>query len=206
MRIVVFAILGCLVGPAAAAPDCPDFGPMTGLYDYWNAADRAKSGATATNEHYHFNADVEALRKGQSATLGADIIYVLRLTPNHPRALNALSRLSLRDKTRQPRGTEMPTECWLYRATVFRPEDGTARMIYGSYVAQLGRTKEAFELLKEAEKLKPDDGNLTYNLGLVYFDLRDYENARAYAKRASELGFPLPGLKQKLVKAGEWRE
>jgi len=203
MRILagIVLLLGCWVSHAVAAPDCPDFGSMSGLLDY-----RKRTTARSTGEYYHFNSDVETLRKGQSALLGSDIVFVLRMTPNHARALNALSRLSLREKSPRPEGTEMRTECWLYRAIVFQPDDGTAKMIYGNYLARLGRTQEAFDLLKDAEQLMPGDGNLTYNLGLVYFDLRDYEQARAYAKRAAELGFPLPGLRQKLVKAGQWRE
>ena len=58
----------------------------------------------------------------------------------------------------------------------------------------------------KADKLMPGDANVAYNLGLIYVDLKDYENAREYAKRAYDGGFPLPGLRQKLVQAGQWRE
>jgi Flp pilus assembly protein TadD len=60
-------------------------------------------------------------------------------------------------------------------------------------------------LLNEADALKPDDGNIKYNLGLVYFELRDYDQARVHARQAAELGFPLTGLRQKLEKSGQWR-
>jgi tetratricopeptide (TPR) repeat protein len=41
-----------------------------------------------------------------------------------------------------------------------------------------------------------------YFLGLVLVDLKDYERAREHAARAYELGYPLPGLRDKLARAG----
>jgi tetratricopeptide (TPR) repeat protein len=79
-------------------------------------------------------------------------------------------------------------------------------MIYGIYLAKIGKTDAALEELRRAEKELPDDANLAYNLGLIYADKRDYERARAYAKQAYALGFPLPGLKQRLQRAGQWQE
>jgi hypothetical protein len=35
---------------------------------------------------------------------------------------------------------------------------------------------------------------------------KNYEEARNYAKKAYELGFPLPGLKNQLIQAGKWEE
>jgi hypothetical protein len=35
---------------------------------------------------------------------------------------------------------------------------------------------------------------------------KDYELAKTYAKKAYELGFPLPGLKNQLIKAGKWED
>ena len=35
---------------------------------------------------------------------------------------------------------------------------------------------------------------------------KEYEKASAHAQKAYALGFPLPGLKNKLKAAGKWRE
>jgi tetratricopeptide (TPR) repeat protein len=43
---------------------------------------------------------------------------------------------------------------------------------------------------------------LKYFLGLVLFDMKDYEGARENARLAYELGYPLPGLRDKLARAG----
>ena len=45
-----------------------------------------------------------------------------------------------------------------------------------------------------------------YNLGLILLELGDADGAMGYAKKAYLEGFPLPGLKKKLVKIGRWVE
>ena len=61
------------------------------------------------------------------------------------------------------------------------------------------------EQLNKAEELTPRDANVQYNLGLVYFELKDYENSLKHAKIAYDLGFPLKGLREKLESVHEWR-
>ena len=43
---------------------------------------------------------------------------------------------------------------------------------------------------------------LKYFLGLVLFDMKDFEGAKENARLAYELGYPLPGLRDKLARAG----
>jgi hypothetical protein len=35
---------------------------------------------------------------------------------------------------------------------------------------------------------------------------KDYDLAKTHAKKAYELGFPLPGLKNQLIKVGKWED
>jgi tetratricopeptide (TPR) repeat protein len=76
--------------------------------------------------------------------------------------------------------------------------------VYGHYLIDRGDAAGARKQLELAREKARDDANLSYNLGLAYFDLKDYALAREYAKRAYELGFPLEGLKKKLQQAGQW--
>jgi len=46
---------------------------------------------------------------------------------------------------------------------------------------------------------------INYALGLLYADRGAYASAMECAKRAYALGYPLPGLKKKLEKAGQWQ-
>ncbi|HEY7640182.1 MAG TPA: hypothetical protein VH814_10690 [Steroidobacteraceae bacterium] len=66
-----------------------------------------------------------------------------------------------------------------------------------------GKLQEAIEVLqKGTAAVTEDSSTLHYFLGLNYLDLRDYEQAQAQARLAYSLGYPLPGLRQKLAAAG----
>jgi tetratricopeptide (TPR) repeat protein len=64
---------------------------------------------------------------------------------------------------------------------------------------------EAKEHIRAAEKYSNGSPITVYNLGLLNFDIGDYDRALAYAKEAYGLGVDLPGLRQKLEKAGRWK-
>ena len=173
-----------------------------GPFDYRTATKVQRE----TVETYHFTQSVETLRHGQSTfRIGADIAYTLRVFPNHPRALLAMADLARRERTPEPKGAGYPVNCWFERAIQFRSDDGTVRLVYGISLARDGKPKEALEQLQKADELIPNDSNVHYNLGLVYFDLRDYGNSLKHAKIAYGLGFPLRGLRSKLESAHEWR-
>ena len=178
-------------------------GELTRVYDYTNSGERVFLG---TVEQHHFTPDVESLRAGNTSTVGGDLSYTLLIFPNHHRALAAFSKLSLRDKTLKPAGAKYSVECFFERAIRFKPSDGVIRMIYGNYLLKAGQTDKATEQLKEAVNLQPENPNVNYNLGLLYVQKKDYEQAKIYAKKAYELGFPLPGLKNKLMEAGKWED
>jgi Tfp pilus assembly protein PilF len=57
---------------------------------------------------------------------------------------------------------------------------------------------------KRAYAMLPDDAVVNYNLGLLFAERKDYAQALPLAEKAYSLGFPLPGLKNKLVAAGQW--
>ena len=51
-----------------------------------------------------------------------------------------------------------------------------------------------------------DSPTLQYNLGLAYLDVKQYDEALSHAHRAYEMGVTLPGLRNRLKAAGQWRE
>lgn len=172
-----------------------------GPYDYWT--DKGKLGLV---EHFHFTPKVENLRSGESSYIGGDLDYTLRAFPNHARALNAMVKLSEREKTDKPIGALYTISCYFERAIRFRPEDSTARVLYGAYLSKKGRYSEALAQLQVAEENAEDNSNVHYNIGLIYFDLKNYDKSLAHAHRAYSLGFPLMGLKQKLQRSGKWKD
>ena len=187
---------------AQAAVECEPFKWAHVRLDVNSANDRV---AISHVEANHFDADTENLVRGITGSVGADIDFLVRHSPNHHRGLAALVRLALKDKSPQPRGVKIPVECYLLRALEFTPSDPEVLKIYATYLARLNRNAEALATFAQAEKLKPDDPVVAYNMGLLLADKRDFEQARAYAKKAYEGGIQLPGLREKLAKQGQWR-
>jgi uncharacterized protein (TIGR02996 family) len=138
---------------------------------------------------------------------GGDLDYTLRSSPNHHAALLAMMKLAESEKTDKPKYTTYSLPCYFNRAIRAAPDDETVRALYAVYLFKKGDRKQALEQLNEAERLSDGtDANVEYNLGLVYFDLKEYGKSLEHAHRAYALGFPLPGLKSKLQRAGKWRE
>ncbi len=176
------------------------FGPFDYL-DRFNLKDKLE-----IVEAYHFTYEVENLVRGvSSVNIGADLNYTLRAWPNHHRALAALVKLSIREKSTHPPGLRYPVECFFDRAIRFNATDPRVRSIYSAYLSHAGRNKEALEQLEIAADLEPDNATTLYNLGLLHFKLKNYEKASHYAEQAYARDFPLPGLKNKLVQVGKWR-
>ncbi|TAM43285.1 MAG: ABC transporter permease [Burkholderiaceae bacterium] len=154
----------------------------------------------------HFTPEVEALVSGKTGPLGADIDYTLRAIPNEPRALIAMMRLGEKEKTPQPRGSRYPIECWFDRAIRFRPDDVIVRMIYSTYLNKQGRIADANKELAIATNYAKDNAFTHYNIGLHYFDLKNYDQALIEAHKAIALGFQRTELRDKLKSVGKWVE
>jgi hypothetical protein len=211
LHCLIFAFPSLAARPSGAdippleEPQCPDtFLGGYGPFDYSDPARRRDS--LPVVETYHFNSDVAALKRGVSGTIGSDLDYTIRAFPNHHRALDALSRYGQKLHSQQPPGTQCTIDGFFRRAVRMAPGDATLHMVYGIHLSRWGHPQEALAEFKAAEKLAPNDPNILYNLGLGYFEQKDYENARVAAVKAYENGFPpsITGLKDKLMKAGKW--
>lgn len=155
----------------------------------------------------HFTPAVEALIRGSSAeTPGSDIDYTLRAIPNNHRALISMMRLGDKEKTPQPNGSRYTVECWFERALQFQPDDSIVRMIYSTYLGKQGRVDDAKAQLKTATAYAKDSAFTHFNIGLHYFDLKDYEHALVQAHQAMLLGFSRTELRDKLQEVGKWIE
>jgi tetratricopeptide (TPR) repeat protein len=156
----------------------------------------------------HFQPYAENLIRGRFHAYpvgpAEDINYVLSVFPNHHRALASIARLSARLKTMHPTGLQYALDCVFDRAARIAPDDGMVPMLYGTYFAGIGDFDKALELYKKAEEMMPSSVNVAYNMGLLYADMQNYDQAIAYARKAYANGVKLPGLKGKLVKAGKW--
>lgn len=117
-----------------------------------------------------------------------------------------MMRLGEKEKTPQPSGSRYSIECWFERAVLFRPDDGIVRMIYSSYLNSKGRIPEATNQLEIATTYAKDSAFTHYNIGLHYFNLKNYDKALVQAHKAIELGFPQTILRDQLQSVGKWTE
>lgn len=160
-------------------------------------------------EKWHFSRNVENLIKGDTASIVGDLAYVLRSFPNHHRALNSMARLwreSMQKNAIPHRANASQTpEYWFDKAISFAPHDGTVRLVYGIHLHKLKKFNQALALYKQAEELLPNSPEVHYNTGLLYVAKGDYDKAKVHATKAYSLGYPLSGLRNKLIAAGAWK-
>lgn len=190
------------VSAQAQGNGCGSLASAYGPYDY-----RVERGRRLNIvERFHFTPEVEALIRGESGYLGADLDYVLMTSPNHHRALMATVRYGERLKTPQPPAMKYTIDCYFERAIRFQPDDTVVREMFAQYLGKGGRLKEAKEQLAIASNYAKDNALSHYNIGLIYFELKDYDQALAQAQIASAEGYPRPELRDELKRLGKWQD
>jgi tetratricopeptide (TPR) repeat protein len=191
------------VGVKLDGSPCQGVSGGVGPFDYRKSQGSA---ALANVEGHHFNANVEHLRKGISSTIEGDLDYTIRAFPNHSRALYSIMRWWWAHA--KPPITEFPPpECYLQRAIAFTPDDANNHKLLGLYYHKAGRLEDALASYQTAEKLINGVSiELFYNMGLLYLSLEDHQHAVEYAQKAYAGGYPLPGLRNMLVRGGHWPE
>lgn len=177
-------------------------------FDYTSPADQER---LQSLEWHHFTRDVEQLSGhekcgGNRCGLAEDIDFTLRHYPNHYRALLSMVNYHVLGYDKSERPMRYTPECYFNRAFRFRPKDPILHMINGHYLAKTNEPEHALQKYKDALALAPNSAEAHYNIALLYVDRREYPLAREHAHTAYSLGFPLPGLRAKLERAGQWEE
>ena len=200
-------------GSLALAQEC---GPVplpgaAGPYDYvdskyaWNLNDISQNHWVPAQQELADKRVQYALR---------ELNFLLIRVPNHYPALFELGRIEqlypgvIFDPSLSGSKDTMffpPTpECYFDRAFRYRPNDPTLRMLFGLYYHKSKHLEKALVQYQKAEAMDPESSEIQYNLGLVYFDLKDYQSSIRHAQKAYKLGYPLAGLRKKLMAAGKW--
>ena len=186
-----------LVLPVFGAGWC---GPPPGLnLDY---LDPENGGRLSNVERVHFTDDVRSLRSGSTGYVIQDIEFVLNVFPNHHGGLDAMSRLAIREGASQPRRARWPIECRFQWASQRNANDGMVSLIQGVHYHRLGNRAEARTHLERAAELSPENPEVRYNVGLLLFRYGEHDAAYEHAKEAYAMGYPLPGLRNMLERAG----
>ena len=186
-----------------------------GPNDYYDRDPWTQQYLRAVDSHHLYPAEEQVQKGFTTSSSGAkfrniweEIDFTLRWFPNHPKGLQFMARWL----PKYPHPPDKSIEYYFQRAIEYRPTaqlrpvDATTRMIYAIYLHKNNKYEKAQEQYESALSLAPDNSEIHYNLGLLLVIRKDYPGAMEHAKRAYTLGFPLPGLKNKLIKAGVWNE
>ena len=207
-NLALLSILaGCFAMGAHAQVGPADCGPLrsVGQYGPWDY--RTDKKMLVIVEKAHFQPSVEALmRNPKTGPPGGDLDYTLRASPNHHRALMAIMRYGDQLKTERTPESTYVLECYFERAIRFANDDPIVRMIYAMYLSKRKRAAEALQQLDQATNLALDNPFTNYNIGLVYFDMQQFDKALSQAHKALALGLNQPALREQLKAAGKWVE
>lgn len=95
----------------------------------------------------------------------------------------------------------------LQRGIDAQPRRAEAYVVLALLDRQQHRLADARDVLKRADGVMGGkSAEVQYNLGLITLEIGDAESAHANAVTAYSLGYPLPGLKNKLRKVGHWSD
>jgi len=179
--------------------------PRKGKRDY-RSRDVSKQNQSdwASHEYGHIRPAEEALHSGKlQFGVMNNLHFVLHKVPNHQKALRLLIEWDLaggRDKDyAAPR-------CYFVWARSFAPDDIVVWNYGAYYFWRNGDLYRAEQWWRRALELDAENAEVHYNLGLLALQKSDYESARAHARAAYQAGYPLPGLRDALEQAGQWRE
>lgn len=204
MKTVLTTIALCLVlaNPALANPEklCGKLTWNYGPFDYRAANNQQRS----LVENAHFDEGVRTLTKGLTGPFGGDIGYTLNVFPNHPLALMTMERLVEVEKKNPPTGAKYTIECWYERALRFRPDDHIPRLLYANFLIKKQKTDDALKHLDYVANTTQDNPLAQFNVGMLYFDMKDYDKALVQAHRVMEMGFTRPELRDRLTAVGRW--
>jgi tetratricopeptide (TPR) repeat protein len=169
----------------------------TGNMDYYSPA--YQSGLNAV-ETYHLGPCEKALQGRNFPKAVAECHFILRIYPNHPRALLLMAKTCEQWASPMCRIDE-----YFERAIQVSPTAAPTYVVQGIHLHNVKRYAQAKQSYEMALKLDDTSVNAHYNLGLTCFELKDYACANEHAQKAYALGATVPGLRDKLQKAGQWK-
>lgn len=188
------------------AVECGQPGPVSSsVHDYrqrdstpqlkWSAGDIKKN---------HYDPIVKRMREGiYSEPVMADLDYLLRRWPNYYPGLQALIRYDLAGGKSYG---FLPAKCYLLRAREFAPHDVNVALYLAYYYWKKGEMKQSKHAYDEALAIDPRSPDAHYDLGLLYLETGHPKKALEHAQIAYAAGYPLPGLREKLQRAGYWKK
>ena len=121
------------------------------------------------------------------------------LSPVYPNMVVTVAQI--RDAMRKPDEAQEVLE----RGIKAQPQRAEPYVMLALLNRERHKLPEARDVLKKADDVtRGESAEIQYNLGLINLELGDTAAAHANARTAYGRGYPLPGLKNKLLRAGKW--
>lgn len=151
-------------------------------------------------EKFHLQQAVAKIKDHKFNFAWNELAYVLHYIPNHPLALQLLGTLSFEMKK------DHQAKAYFERAIHLFPQVATTYVLYGKFLEQAGEPEKALLQFHQAIALNEKEAEYYYHLGLVYYRLKQYEQANEVAQTAYQQGFSDPYLKEQLISVQAWKE
>ena len=179
-------------------------GTVTGTasLDYYAAGTTPQTAELLKNvEQFHIGPGRDRMKRKSYQGALEDFEFILNYFPNHPTALSLVSDLcDVRWKS--PR---CDSSLLFEKALRINPYASQTHVLYGLHLQRRDAGDRAIDAYKRAIELNPASMNAHYNLGFAYLDGKRFDLANFHAQAAYMLGYPLPGLRDKLTRAGRWK-
>ncbi len=178
-----------------------------GPFDYTNPIHR-RDELPIVEKHHYSDAVDKLIQASDDSPLVSDLDYTLRAIPNHYRALLAMLRYQLKQNHKlisSERPLKSPVECYMQRAINFKPKDVGVYSRYAYYLKKIAQFKKAEEIYLKALKVAPENSKIEYSYGLLLIELKNFDKAVIYAKKAYKHGNPPAGLRNRLKILGFWK-
>ena len=192
VRLTVLLAGSLLAGTAAMAAQV-DFSRAN---DYYSALG---TGQLKVVEQYHLGPCEQRLRERDYLRTFNECNFILKIFPNHPQALLLMAQAC--EQWKSPR-------CMLgdifQNAISINPQISTTYVVQGIHLHRTQQYARAIDAYNHALQLDPQLMNAHYDLALTYLETKQYDLANDHAQRAYDLGATLPGLRDRLTKAGHW--
>lgn len=185
------ALLWIMAGAAIAAVD------VNRANDYYAAKG---SPAIANVESFHLGPCEKRLAERDYARTLSECGFILKIFPNHPTAL-----LLTADACAQWKSPKCMMDDVFAKAIAINPRVAQTYVLQGIYRHQSKQYEPAIQSFTYALELDPNSMNAHYNVGLTYCETKQFELANEHAQKAYSLGATLPGLRERLTKAGYWK-
>lgn len=199
---VLISAFGLFIAAGAWAQTAPSFefqpNPPSKRHDYYSNEPDARHRLKVVEKH-HWGLANQHLRGGNYRQAHKNLDHILRYIPNHPRALERYSKLAIE------RGKPGSALQYLDFAVRFSPDTVSTYIVYGIHRYRMKDYGKAAARFRQALDRAPDNAEAHYNLGLTLVELGAFAEAREHARKAYDLGYPLPGLKRRLERNGHWQ-